>query len=552
MSVHYNNLKVPAPFRFVHYWLLGFAVIFYIVLLMKNGLQVGPDSTVYVRGALNLANGKGYTMGRYFINHFPIGLSLIYAVVIKLFPISIFNAALILNIIWIGLSGLLFNALLKSSGLHWGLQLLGLALFLFSEPFLTMSSRIMTELPTTTILLACTLLFVKQRNSPRFRYAVFLIGCLLGVGLLIRFAMLGFLAAFALLMLWQSGRNWKSGLLNAVVVIAPSILLMLCYSMYVSRVYKISPVNRVLLWHPITLDKLISFFKIPLSWIFNVYHWNTPINGFIIIGLGWMFIHYALSLTGNNKRINFFFHSVLRNVWFHSIIIITCTYCFFLIVSISLFDADTSIDIRILSPISFLFYWGIALLFNHVYRVSSNSQYNLIGLCILGGLFSHTFPLKAYDIYTNPDEYSTPYWKNDAPLIIDDTTGTWLKPKRTIYTNAVAFWQMHNNKRVYQLPIEQHKMENQTNRDFENELHRLIDKLTHDSAQVVYFYNMPSDTKQDNTVYIRRNFTDSTGLLFVPMKDGIIIRAKINREDSPTSPTSSSTPSSHPLSAPLQ
>lgn len=131
----YNKQTEHITYRLFYYGLLGMTILVYLFLLNKNGLEIGPDSTVYVRGAMNLAGGEGYTMGRYFINHFPISLSLIYATMIKLFGISVFNAALILHILWIGLCGGLFLVLLKRSGIHRAIQPIGILLFLYSNPF---------------------------------------------------------------------------------------------------------------------------------------------------------------------------------------------------------------------------------------------------------------------------------------------------------------------------------------------------------------------------------------------------------------------------------
>lgn len=527
----YNKQTEHIPFRLFDYGLLGMTMLVYLFLLNKNGLEIGPDSTVYVRGAMNLAGGEGYTMGRYFINHFPIGLSLIYATMIKLFGVSVFNAALILHILWIGLCGGLFLVLLKRSGIHRAIQPIGVLLFLYSKPFLTMSARIMTELPATLLVLACTVMVVKQKNNSIHRITAFLIGCLLGVGLLIRFAMLGIIMAFMLLMLWQARRNWKTGFINACLVLAPAIFMMLSYSFYVSRVYGAKPVNRVLMWHPISLNNLLSFFSEPLSWLMNINDWQSVINYVLLLVLGLMLVHYVKSIVVKGHSVKTVLLAVWRTIWLRIIMIMGGAYGFFLVVSISLFDAATPIDMRILTPISFLFYWSIALLFNHVYGISSYARFTQMGLWILGILFSATFPWLAKNVYANPQGYSTSFWKNEAPLIIDDTSGVWLKPNRTIYTNALAYWQMHNNKRVFGLPLEQHAALNQNNSKFDLELYQLTQKIIHDSAQVVFFYSIPSDYEEDHSAYIRRHFTDTNRLSLVPMNNGIIIRAKVSRAE---------------------
>ncbi|MBU3676309.1 MAG: hypothetical protein FGM54_03890 [Chitinophagaceae bacterium] len=529
MMRHSHRAAEQPLFRVAHYLLFGLTVLLYAFLLQKNGLEVGPDSTIYVRGALNLHGGEGYTMGRYFINHFPIGLSLIYAVFMKLVPVTIFQAALILHIIWIALCALLFNALLKSSGIQQPVRLLGMGLLLFSSPFLTMSSKLMTELPATLILLACTWLFVQYRQHVRFRFVVLGIGILLGVGLLLRFAMLGFIGAFALLMLWQAKRHWKVGLVNAMLVALPGMMMMLGYTAIVSRVYGAKSVNRVLLWHPISGENLLGFFREPLSWLIPISNGTSPLNVLIILLVVSLGVYLVKSSQKQTRVSLTMWQRMVHNEWFRIIAIITGTYCLFLVVSISLFDAATSVDIRILGPLSIYFYWGIALLFQRVYSTGKNPRWTYMGLFVLGILFSNAFPFLAKEIYSQPKAFSTPYWKEDAPNIINDTSGVWLKPKRTIYTNAVAFWLMCNDKRVFPLPQEKQEVQGRVNLVFEQEISELLNKVRHDSAQVVYFYNIPSDEPRDNTVYLRQHVRDSTGLLFVPMKAGMIIRAKVAR-----------------------
>ncbi|MBU3677965.1 MAG: hypothetical protein FGM54_12400, partial [Chitinophagaceae bacterium] len=155
----------------ISYMAVVVITILYAITLRKYGLEIQNDSCSYIRGALNINKGLGFTGGGRYINHFPAGMSILYAFISAACHMTIYKTALICHLCWIAGLGFIFIQLMRILHIADALWPLGLILFLFSPPLWTISSKFLTELPSAFLLGLSTLFLFQFINEkgPRYR-----------------------------------------------------------------------------------------------------------------------------------------------------------------------------------------------------------------------------------------------------------------------------------------------------------------------------------------------------------------------------------------------
>lgn len=504
---------------------LSVCIILFYIVFKQHGLEIQNDSTSYIRGALNLKAGLGFTHANVHINHYPVGLSFVYYIIMSLFPVSVFTVALYLNIALLLGIGILFKQIMQTINIAAPIQLAGFAIFFLSPPLLTMGAQLLTELPNTFLITLSTLLLLRSVNKKNVWLYSLSIGIILGAGILIRFAMIGIIAGFAAYQLWVYRNALIKAFVHASLVCLPGILFMLAYSSYVQWRYQKPSVDREWIWHPINKEKLAEFIKTPITWLIQ-YQYNSIIQT-VILGMIALIIIVMLWRT-TNKKSNALINRIKENYNIMAFVIISIVYCLFIITSISLFDGATPVDTRILAPISIFFYLGIALLLERSYRMSFNKKRTII-LCFVLAI-TLAWPAKTIlsQRYKYPQSFNRPYWQNDAQKIVNDTNSQWIRPNCTIYTNAYQFWQLCNNKKVIKLPFHKNEVRKKINTNYLNQMKAIRNEIAQNNAQIFFFYTMPSFASKTRKSFIDSFFADKTLFNHKPFSKGIIIEARVN------------------------
>ena len=503
----------------------------YAYVLWPFGLEVQNDSCSYVRGALSLQQGLGFTYAGKYLNHFPAGLSVVYASLSSLFHVSIFNVALWFHILCIFLLGLLLKTIFDLIQIAPPLQILGLLLYLFSAPVWNISTKLLTELPSLVLLTACSLLLFRYLKNDRKTVLLPLLGFLLGAGIIFRFAMIGFLAGFLLVVFWQHRFNWRDAILRCIYLALPAIIGVAAYNIYVQLHYQQALQDRMMVWHPISLQQIYFFIRTPFTWFFEVDYTQAK-TLFFLFGAGFVLmlmlvVNYNSSQSSNRNQISEFFAQQKSIYWAMTTLIIV--YIVFLILSVSLFDAATPIDTRILSPLSIYVYLLLLSCFNYLYlhaRFKWLAQWSLFGLvCVFNWAATQALPYR----HQYPHGYNTPYWHRDAKAIVCDSQEVWLRQHRTIYTNAYYYWRLHDDRPTHKIPQNHNPFTLIKNKHLHNDLLALQNEIANDSAQLVYFNYLKKNTTLPSKQTLLTYFSDSSRFDVVPFEGGFIIQGKKQR-----------------------
>jgi len=330
-----------------------------------SGLGLVNDSAYYIEGADNLLAGNGYvrTSGGGElkpITHFPPLFSLLLAA-FSLTGLELLPAARLLMTLLFGLT-ILLTGLSVRMIIHsavWGL--VGAFLLASSDVFLGVYSFALSEPLFLALMLAAflTLAHILERRDLGW---LALSGFLLSLAILTRYAGLS-LAITALisvtLFLWP--HPWKAvGALLAGAVPLP--IAWLAYSRYVPGAEAVG--NRLVSWHPPALRSLFEATKNLLTWLAPDDLLKTlPIFGqllslvsllllpALLLGLGWWFWRQHQPEATASSALTILLALQVP------------VYLGFLVVSLTLFDASTPLNERILSiaylPMLVLFAGGL-------------------------------------------------------------------------------------------------------------------------------------------------------------------------------------------------
>ncbi|MBU3677198.1 MAG: hypothetical protein FGM54_08490 [Chitinophagaceae bacterium] len=209
-----------------------------------------------------------------------------------------------------------------------------------------------------------------------------------------------------------------------------------------------------------------------------------------------------------------------------AIFILILTYCLFLTASISLFDAATPVDTRILSPLSIYFYLLVICLFHILYQQNNSKNevlFALMGLCMA---FSWTATRALPARYKYPNGYNKPYWQQEAKAIVCDSQEIWIRKNRTIYTNAFPYWRLMDDRLTIKIPELENAVKQLENKNIHEDLLAMREAIARDSAQLVFFFDLPHHSNKVPKPVLFSYFSDSNRFLFIPIPKGLIIQSK--------------------------
>lgn len=520
----FSNIKNVTPTRYAWLFLVAGIVLVYAWVLDPIGLEIQYDSAIYIRGALNIQNGLGYTSAGKLINHYPAGMSWLYAVLGELFNNSIYNIAYWTHLFSLLGIGIIFKQLMRLLTISERIQYLGLILFMFSSPVWNCSFRLLTELHALFFLIVCTLLLFQFIKNPKKDGLLFIIGILFGLSLLLRFAMIGLLGGFLLVLLWQAKTDWRKALKHSFYMCLPVVLIFVAYSTYIRLHYEQESIDRVLLWHPIPMDKVVLYLRTPFTWLFEL-DYTKRRTLFTLFGSAFLLLLGLSWFVYKNKKKESAFVASNQPIYV-AMIIISVIYCLFLALSISLFDWATPLDTRILSPLSIYFYLVNISAFHYLYNQSSLKRVSFAGLLALTIVFNwsatHSFP----DRRTTPHMFNHPDWQVVAKAVICDSQEVWLRKDRAIYSNGHYFWRSVDDRYVERIPEIFHYVTNKKNTDIHEDLLSIQQDIANDKAQLVYFYKIRTNINHLPKEKLLSYFSDSSRFEFKDFEKGFIIQGK--------------------------
>lgn len=324
-----------------------------LLFATRWGIGLSPDSLAYVGAADQLRNGLGFSLPTADGGHAPLGwyAPLFSAVLAATGFVGLAppDGARWLHAILFGTNVLLVGLVIhKYTDRSLGASIVGSLLMLSSVDMLRVHSMAWSE----PLFLSLTLLglFMLANHLEDGRMTPLIVSAsAIALGCLTRYSGLAVVATGLLCLLLFSRQRRRAKLVQSAIFLAISTLPMTLWM--IRNLYFVgSPTGRKLVYHPVTMDNL-------RSGAFTMLNWLPPRSGQSVVGsivllttiasLLALIILLWRSRRGLGKR-RWLEQPCATIVQVSATFVVT--YGLFLIASISLFDANTPLDHRILSP----------------------------------------------------------------------------------------------------------------------------------------------------------------------------------------------------------
>ncbi len=337
--------------------LIALSAIWLVWFSTPYGMGMNDDSIAYIAGANTLLEGRGYLQAwlpsQRPMTHFPPGFSSALVLIKLLTGLHPYRAARLLNGVLFGASALLIGWLSWRTTRRLFPSLMLSLLFVLTPGLLRIHTYALSEPLYIFLTLAAFHAWFwegdREKGLWSFRGPL-LAGVLSGLAYLTRYAALALIATF-LLLPFCIPISWQERLKRLAMYLLGFLPLPLVWSL---RNWLVAGnlTNRMLVWHPVTAEKLfegsrtLSQFLMPVeAWWLAIFSTRPQIFHGIAIGIfavliGWLFYRLVFQPpkeTSGVIRLSQGLYAVL--------------YPALLLVSISLFDASTPLNWRILSPL---------------------------------------------------------------------------------------------------------------------------------------------------------------------------------------------------------
>jgi len=321
------------------------------------GMGMNDDSIAYIGGANTLLEGRGYLQAwlpsQRPMTHFPPGFSSALVLIKLLSGLNPYRAARLLNGVLFGASALLLGWLGWRTTRRLFPSLMLSLLFVLTPGLLRIHTYALSEPLYIFLTLTAFHAWFWEGDREKGFWSLrgpLLAGFLSGLAYLTRYAALALIATFLLLPFWLP-ISWQERLKRLAVYLLGFLPLPLAWSL---RNWLVAGnlTNRMLFWHPVTTEKLFEGSKTLSKLLMPVETWRLAIfstrpqifEGAILtifaVLTGWLFYRLVFQPpkeTPDGIRLSQGLYAVL--------------YPASLLVSISLFDASTPLNWRILSPL---------------------------------------------------------------------------------------------------------------------------------------------------------------------------------------------------------
>jgi len=496
---------------------IGFIGITAFILLMwitPYGSGVGPDSTIYIGSAKSLLSGKGFSINDSPTTHYAPLYSLFLAAV-GLLENNLIQASRFLNAIIFGINaGLVGFIVYLTTKRNFLASSCAVVFFLSSAPLLVLYSMAGSEPLFITLSLTCMLFLSMYVIRPTISLFI-TSSLLLGFALVTRYIGVAFLPA-ALVIVFIGGVDQKIGrrFLNALIwsIIA-------CVPLAILFVRNIlmagSATNRSLVFHPasvyqygMNLISTVVDFIAPISLPAGV---RSSIFGLLAILLICLLI---ILFKRRSRAIDWRRMDIVMTA---SCLLFFFSYMLFLFISISFFDAATSVGDRILSPILVFLIVGI---FSAMWTVSQMLKEPVVwwGFLLLIALsISIKTPeaiQAALAIQKNGLGYTARQWQESESIAFVGS----LANNVNIYSNGVDVLGFLAEKQAQGIPIKMSLTTRVENFYYDEELESMCKDISENRALLVYFkqitwrWYLPSQEEIESTCHlpVLQRFADGT------------------------------------------
>jgi len=484
----------PAPMPYaVSAGILSVSAVVCVLIMTAWGIGTSPDSIGYLQAARSITSSGaaaalgGEASGAQALTHFGPLYSFMLAAG-GLAGLDALTWGRWLNAFTFGANVLLMSVLLRSvSGGAWWVWGLGTVLALASAPLLTLHITMLSE-PGFLLFTFLGFWLLASYLETRASTALVLSALMLGLAWLTRYAGAASILAAGLALLSFPGRPAGRRLRDAItfgLVSGAGMLVWLARNAAVSN----SATGRELVFHPIDRTYLWQAFYTASGWILvpaSAPNWVRLGLWIAVAAVAAWALASAFRPAPGPSRPPFGTRESIP-VLIRLLALFVVTYMAFLALSISFFDANTSLDDRILSPVYFagivLGLWLIRVIWGLLSTRPGAARLVMASLVLITGLqVVNALGLIAAS-HARGWGFSSRSWQSSPTLnrirqLPDDVR---------VFSNAPELVYLHTGRQAAPLPRPWSAMNRRPDPAYPAEMSALQAVLSHESAVVVYF-----------------------------------------------------------------
>lgn len=440
-------------------------LIFFRIIISKWGLGVSPDSVYYLAGAESILEGKGYTFLGNWIYHWPPGYSTLIALFNLCIPFSLHLVAGILQALFFLLFAFIMDQIFASLNPgHWCLRWIINVALMLSIPLAVTSTMVSTELLYILIQMSAFYLFLKWQKDPSIKF-IYIIGGLMAMAILVRFAAIAFFVNLSIMVLWKSKPQKR--LSNFIVYVCGALILP-CLYYFITRLFYEGAPPREFVFHPIEWTQIKWSY-----WYFRGWFNELPgFNSFFLIVISLIFISpFKRSYQDANA-------TDLTTIFMVFNIV---SYYLFLIFSATFFDKHIPLDNRLMAPIApffFILLFKISIYFKLKFGPWTAGFFVLFVL--ISSLFSSFRLWKSH--YSIGQQYSGKEFSEYKTILTKYVANS----SRIIYTNAPDYL-FFNGYISREIPSKINPNSGLTNQLILKEIEEMKKLVADSSAQIILF-----------------------------------------------------------------
>jgi 4-amino-4-deoxy-L-arabinose transferase-like glycosyltransferase len=494
------------------FFIISVFAFFVALWSLSRGIGVSPDSIEYITTARNLLSGKGFQSLNGELVHFPPLYPLLLAFV-GIFVKDLLLAARALTCFLFFLCA--FFVAVASYGATKKSAVAGLCsllIFISSSAMATIFTRAWSEPPFLLFSFSAYIL-LSLFAAKRKKWLLIFSSVCLGLAMTTRYTGISLVPPMIVVLLLRRDRRPMEKIADCALLLAIGCLPLATWLLKNYNVVHTST-GRSLALHLIGMKNIIQFAGTLANFILPIGIPAFLKMSILVLGGGLMVVGFlnAVKTRIQSWKTDFGFVTLLSTALF------SVTYVIFLFASISVFDASTPLDFRILSPLFFFLMFFIPSLIWKGNRITKSS----FALLILPLLLIVTIAVNGYaslkiwkKSHSEGLSYTSQAWK-DSDIV------KWLKStpiSKTIYTNGWDVIIFFTGKAAHQLPNEASLTSLLANPRYEEEMKQLKAAIERKEALVVYFpaitwrWSMPNREKLDHIYHFP---------MIVEMKDGVV------------------------------
>lgn len=456
----------------------------FLILLWSTDLGVGttPDSITYIDTARNIIAGKGFQSDGEPLTHYPPVYPALLAIS-GLFGIEPLDGARWLHSLIFALNVLILGTITYlSTNRSVTAGLCSILLFISSAQILEIHTTAWSEPPFIFFSLLALLLLALHIDRPSIPL---LLGSslFLGLALMTRYIGLTLLPPMIMAILLFSGKPTRARIKNSLVLLATGVsplAIWLLRNILVGG----TATDRTIVFHPINGEHIKSLFNTMYNSWMPIRHQGGLILFLIVSGLALIGFLLVIRDEMPNKG-----KASLNTIILMVMLLFSITYVAFLFASISLIDAHTPVDDRILSPV---YVSGVIFLVSLSWRISSMTN--------IRGIWWGYLAISAILIYANANHALSSLIRlhNEGSGF---TSRTWLRSESMayvkslpggtiIYSNGPDIIHFLTGKEAMFIPARVSPVTLLANRNFSPELVAMWDDMAQNQAILVYFDNV--------------------------------------------------------------